>query len=75
MELLGTSKNVLQADSAKNALENFYSRRTEGAEKISIREQRATQRRFATARRGRSKSDADALVKAKLLITQVFFCC
>jgi hypothetical protein len=57
VELLGTSKNVLQADSAKNALENFYSRRTEGAEKINIREQRATQRRFATARRGRSRSE------------------
>ncbi len=56
-EMLGTSKNVLQADSAKNALENFYSRRTEGAEKINIREQRATQRRFATARRGRSRSE------------------
>jgi dedicator of cytokinesis protein 6/7/8 len=57
IELLGTSKNVLQADSAKNALESFYSRRTEGAEKINIREQRATQRRFATARRGRSQSE------------------
>ena len=57
-EMLGTSKNVLQADSAKNALENFYSRRTEGGDKVPLREQRATQRRFATARRG-GKGKAD----------------
>ena len=63
--MLGTSKNVLQADSAKNALENFYSRRTEGAEKINIREQRATQRRFATARRGRSRSEGGDTLRSQ----------